>query len=157
MTKPFDMVLFLSGVLSGSKVTQQRHLRQARIMQAAIQQRWQHDNPWTWQLKHVRWFGPSPGRWAARAIPFDATSITGPAPARRLWPARVARGQACAFRGLSAPAHRSRSTPLDSLHRAVEGNPRTGLRRQILHPHQLSADLEIQGKRSRRSLRNRAR
>ncbi|MEC4025482.1 hypothetical protein ACIP61_17025 [Pseudomonas fulva] len=56
MTKPFDMVLFLSGVLTGSQATQQRHLRQARIMQAAIQQRWQRDNPWTWQLKHVRWF-----------------------------------------------------------------------------------------------------
>ena len=25
-------------------------------MQAAIQQRWQRDNPWSWQLKHVRWF-----------------------------------------------------------------------------------------------------
>ena len=56
MTKPFDMALFLSGVLTGSKITQQRHLRQAKIMQAAIQQRWQRDNPWTWQLKHVRWF-----------------------------------------------------------------------------------------------------
>lgn len=56
MTKPFDMALFLSGVLTGSKVTQQRHLRQARVMQAAIQERWQRDNPWTWQLKHMRWF-----------------------------------------------------------------------------------------------------
>ena len=46
----------MRGVLTGSKVTQQRHLRQARIMQAAIQKRWQRDNPWTWQLKHVRWF-----------------------------------------------------------------------------------------------------
>lgn len=52
MTKPFDTALFLSGVLTGSNVTQQRHLRQAR----AIQQRWQRDNPWTWKLKHVRWF-----------------------------------------------------------------------------------------------------
>lgn len=56
MTKPFDMALFLNGVLTGSRSTQQRHLRQARIMQAAIQQRWQRDNPWTWQPKHVRWF-----------------------------------------------------------------------------------------------------
>jgi hypothetical protein len=56
VSRPFDMALFLSGVLTGSKVTQQRHLRQARIMQAAIQQRWQRDNPCTWQLKHVRWF-----------------------------------------------------------------------------------------------------
>ena len=50
------MALFLSGVLNGSTATRQRHLRQARIMQAAIQQRWQRDTPWTWQLKHVRWF-----------------------------------------------------------------------------------------------------
>jgi hypothetical protein len=56
MTKPFDMALFLSGALTGSTATQQRHLRQARIMQAAIQQRWQRDNPWRWQLKHMRWF-----------------------------------------------------------------------------------------------------
>ncbi|WP_081042066.1 MULTISPECIES: hypothetical protein [Pseudomonas] len=56
MTKPFYIALFLSGVQAGSKSTQQRHLRQARIMQAAIQRRWQRDNPWTWQLKHVRWF-----------------------------------------------------------------------------------------------------
>jgi hypothetical protein len=56
VTKTLDMALFLSGVLTGSKVTQQRHLRQARVMQAAIQQRWQRDSPWTWQRKHVRWF-----------------------------------------------------------------------------------------------------
>ncbi|NIE78128.1 hypothetical protein F3J45_27250 [Pantoea sp. Ap-967] len=56
MTRPFDMALFLSGVLNGSKATQQRHLRQARCMQVAIQQRWQQDTPWTWRHKHVRWF-----------------------------------------------------------------------------------------------------
>ncbi len=56
MSKSFDMTLFLSGVLTGSKATQQRHPRQARIMQAAIQQQWQRDNPWTWHRKHVRWF-----------------------------------------------------------------------------------------------------
>ncbi|WP_233454309.1 hypothetical protein [Pseudomonas monteilii] len=56
MRKPFDMTLFLNGVLVGSIHTRQRHLRQARLMQAAIQERWQRDNPWTWQLKHVRWF-----------------------------------------------------------------------------------------------------
>lgn len=56
MSKPFDMALFLSGVLTGSSSTQKRHLRQARTLQAAIQHRWQRDNPWTWQLKHVRWF-----------------------------------------------------------------------------------------------------
>jgi hypothetical protein len=56
VTKHFDMELFISGVQSGSKIIQLRHLRQARIMQAAIQQRWQRNHPWTWQLKHVRWF-----------------------------------------------------------------------------------------------------
>lgn len=56
MTKPFDMALFVNGVLAGSPATQRRHLRQALVMQAAIQQRWHRDNPWTWQLKHVRWF-----------------------------------------------------------------------------------------------------
>lgn len=56
MTYPFDMTLFLSGVLTGSQATQQRHLRQARLMQAAIAQRWQRDNPWTWRHNHVRWF-----------------------------------------------------------------------------------------------------
>ncbi|MGH8434052.1 MAG: hypothetical protein ACRERX_06140 [Pseudomonas sp.] len=56
MNKPFDMELLLSGVLSGSQATWERHIRQARIMQAAIQQRWQRDNPWTWKHKHIRWF-----------------------------------------------------------------------------------------------------
>lgn len=56
MTYPFDMTLFLTGVLTGSQATQQRHLRQARLMQDAIAQRWQRDNPWTWRHKHVRWF-----------------------------------------------------------------------------------------------------
>jgi hypothetical protein len=56
MKKPFDMGLFLSGVLIGSRATRQRHLRQAQIMHVAIQQRWNLDNPWTWQLKHVSWF-----------------------------------------------------------------------------------------------------
>lgn len=56
MSTPFDIALFLSGVLSGSKAKQQRHLRQARIIQAAIQQRWQRDNPWSWRHKHLRWF-----------------------------------------------------------------------------------------------------
>ncbi|WP_243269825.1 hypothetical protein [Pseudomonas sp. EKM23D] len=50
------MGLFLSGVLDGSQATQKRLLRQARLVQEAIQQRWKRDNPWTWQLKHVRWF-----------------------------------------------------------------------------------------------------
>jgi len=56
MSKQFDIALFLSGVLSGSNSTQQRHLRQARIMQMAIKQRWSKDNPWTWRKKHVDWY-----------------------------------------------------------------------------------------------------
>lgn len=56
MKRSFDMTLFLSGVLTGSPATQRRHLRQALIMQAAIQQRWERENPWAWQCKHIRWF-----------------------------------------------------------------------------------------------------
>lgn len=56
MSKPFDMELFLIGGLKGSKLTRQRHIRQAKIMQQAIQRRWCRDNPWTWQCKHVFWF-----------------------------------------------------------------------------------------------------
>jgi len=32
MSKPFDMELFLAGVLTGSHATRQRHLRQAKII-----------------------------------------------------------------------------------------------------------------------------
>lgn len=56
MRKPFDMELFLSGVLTGSKSVEQRHIRQAKIMQAAVRQRWHRENPWTWQYKHFFWF-----------------------------------------------------------------------------------------------------
>jgi hypothetical protein len=56
MSKPFDMELFLASVLTGSHTTRQRHLRQAKAIQAAISNRWHRDNPWTWQLKHYRWF-----------------------------------------------------------------------------------------------------
>ena len=56
MTKRFNIDLFLSGALTGSKATQERHLRQARIMQAAIEHRWKRNNPWAWQRKHLRWF-----------------------------------------------------------------------------------------------------
>ncbi len=56
MSKPFDMELFLAGVLTGSQATRQRHVRQAKIIQAAIAARWQRENPWTWQKKHVVWF-----------------------------------------------------------------------------------------------------
>lgn len=56
MSNPFDMELFLTGVLTGSNTTRQRHLRQAKTIQAAIFNRWHKDNPWTWQQKHLAWF-----------------------------------------------------------------------------------------------------
>lgn len=56
MSKAFDMKLFLAGVLTGSHSTRQRHLRQAKAIQTAIADRWQRDNPWTWQQKHLAWF-----------------------------------------------------------------------------------------------------
>ncbi|MBW4790780.1 hypothetical protein [Pseudomonas tolaasii] len=56
MSKPFDMELFLAGVLTGSHSTRQRHIRQAKAIQQAIAKRWQRDNPWTWQQKHFVWF-----------------------------------------------------------------------------------------------------
>ncbi|MFJ5299300.1 hypothetical protein ACIQAL_22570 [Pseudomonas sp. NPDC088368] len=56
MSKPFDMDLFLAGVLTGSRATRQRHLRQAKIIQAEITERWRRETPWAWQRKHVAWF-----------------------------------------------------------------------------------------------------
>jgi hypothetical protein len=56
MSKPFDMDLFLAGALTGSRATRQRHLRQAKIIQAEIAERWQRATPWTWQRKHMAWF-----------------------------------------------------------------------------------------------------
>nr|WP_112196103.1 hypothetical protein [Pseudomonas sp. LG1E9] len=56
MSKPFDIELFLAAVLTGSHATRERHIRQAKIIQAAISDRWQRDNPWTWQRKHLVWF-----------------------------------------------------------------------------------------------------
>ncbi|POF86739.1 hypothetical protein [Pseudomonas putida] len=56
MSKPFDMELFLAGVLTGSYATRQRHLRQAKFIQAAIAERWLRETPWAWQRKHVVWF-----------------------------------------------------------------------------------------------------
>lgn len=56
MSKAFDMKLFLAGVLTGSHATRQRHLRQAKLIQAEIASRWQREIPWAWQRKHVVWF-----------------------------------------------------------------------------------------------------
>ena len=56
MSKPFDMELFLAGVLTGSHATRRRHVRQAKIIQAEIAERWQRETPWTWQRKQVIWF-----------------------------------------------------------------------------------------------------
>lgn len=55
MSIPFDMDLFLAGVLTGSHATRQRHLRQAKVIQAAIAERWQRETPWSWQKS--MWFG----------------------------------------------------------------------------------------------------
>ncbi|WP_210642396.1 hypothetical protein [Pseudomonas sp. Tri1] len=56
MSKPFDMDLFLAGVLTGSHATRQRHVRQTKIIQAKIAKRWQLETPWAWQKKDVTWF-----------------------------------------------------------------------------------------------------
>ena len=56
MSKPFDMELFLSAVLTGSYATRQRHLRQAKLIQSEISERWQLETPWGWRRKHVAWF-----------------------------------------------------------------------------------------------------
>ncbi|MCX5507614.1 MULTISPECIES: hypothetical protein [Pseudomonas] len=56
MSKPFDMELFLAGVLNGSHATRQRHLRQAKLIQVEIAERWQRETPWAWQRKHLAWF-----------------------------------------------------------------------------------------------------
>lgn len=56
MTKPFDMELFLAGVLTGSHETRRRHIHQAKIIQVEIAKRWQRKTPWAWQKKHVAWF-----------------------------------------------------------------------------------------------------
>ena len=56
MSKPFDMELFLASILTGAHATRERHLRQAKAIQAAISNRWHRDNPWTWQRKHLAWF-----------------------------------------------------------------------------------------------------
>jgi len=56
MSKSFDIELFLAGVVVGSQATRHRHVRQAKIIQVAIAERWHRENPWTWQKKHVVWF-----------------------------------------------------------------------------------------------------
>ncbi|WP_416770629.1 hypothetical protein ACMGT0_27915 [Pseudomonas sp. RHF3.3-3] len=56
MSKPFDMELFLAGVLTGSHATRQRHVRQAKIIQAEIAERWQRETPLRWQRKHLAWY-----------------------------------------------------------------------------------------------------
>lgn len=56
MSMRFDMELFLAGVLTGSHATRKRHLRQAKLIQIEISERWQLDTPWAWQRKHVTWF-----------------------------------------------------------------------------------------------------
>lgn len=55
MSTVFNMELFLAPVLTGSHITRQRHLRQAKIIQSEIANRWQREKPWAWQRKHVAW------------------------------------------------------------------------------------------------------
>lgn len=56
MKKPFDMELFLGGVLTDSHATRRHHLRQAMLIQTEIAGRWQRKTPWGWQRKHLAWF-----------------------------------------------------------------------------------------------------
>ncbi|NMZ29611.1 hypothetical protein HBO40_18380 [Pseudomonas protegens] len=56
MSKPFDMELFLTSVLTGSHATRQRHLRQANTIQKTIAERWQREDPWRWKRKHLLYF-----------------------------------------------------------------------------------------------------
>ncbi|MFK1574088.1 hypothetical protein ACIU06_06365 [Pseudomonas aeruginosa] len=56
MSKVFDMELFLAAVLTGSYATRQRHLRQAKLIQAEIFERWMLETPWAWKRKHLAWF-----------------------------------------------------------------------------------------------------
>ncbi|WP_082895812.1 hypothetical protein [Pseudomonas antarctica] len=56
MSTSFDMELFLAGVLTGAHATRERHIRQAKTIQAAIYERWNRDNPWTWKRKYLVWF-----------------------------------------------------------------------------------------------------
>lgn len=56
MSKAFDMELFLAGILTGSLATRKRHIRQAKVIQTAIADRWKIRNPWKWKQKHLVWF-----------------------------------------------------------------------------------------------------
>lgn len=60
MTMAFDMEVFLAGILTGSSATQQRHLRQAKLIHAAIAERWQCKTPWAWKRKYLVWFFQHP-------------------------------------------------------------------------------------------------
>jgi hypothetical protein len=51
MSKSFDMGLFLAAALTGSHATRQRHVRQAKIIQAEIAERWRLETPWAWQKR----------------------------------------------------------------------------------------------------------
>lgn len=55
MSKSFDMELFIAGGLSGSYAARQRHVRQAKFIQFAIEERWGRDTPRKWQRKHLYW------------------------------------------------------------------------------------------------------
>ncbi len=50
------MEAFLTGVVTGAHATRERHIRQAKTIQAAIESRWGLSNPWSWRKKHLMWF-----------------------------------------------------------------------------------------------------
>jgi len=56
MREPFDMELFLAGIMSGANATKKRHVHQAAIIQQEINKHWKECNPWRWKKKHLTWF-----------------------------------------------------------------------------------------------------
>lgn len=56
MNTPYNIEIFLAGVLKGSQATRKRHINQAKIIQIAISKRSHKNNPWTWKLKHLNCF-----------------------------------------------------------------------------------------------------
>lgn len=50
MNAPYNMEIFLAGILKGSQATRKRQISQAKIIQIAISTRWHKNNPRTWKL-----------------------------------------------------------------------------------------------------------
>ncbi len=49
MREPFDMELFLAGIMSGANATKKRHVHQAAIIQQEIKKHWKECTPWRWK------------------------------------------------------------------------------------------------------------